>query len=102
MDSRKNAKKLLLENFIKTGSKYICPSWPHYKSQWLWDSCFHAIVCAELGLKDLAKNEINRLLEWQQDSGWIPHQIYHGHKRKFDVEGYLYKKEHRKFHSSIA
>lgn len=102
MDIREKAKNLLLENLAKTGGGYICPSWPHYKDQWLWDSCFQAIVCSELDLKDLAKNEIEKLLKWQSEDGWIPHQIYFRKRKKFDIERLLYSKKHQKFHSSIT
>ena len=99
---REKARELILNNFKATGEKYIAPSWPHYKQQWLWDSCFHAMICAELGLQDLAKNEIENLLKWQQPEGWIPHTLYHKippslHSR---IEWNFFKKAHRKFHSS--
>ena len=74
------AKKLLMRNFEATGKRYICPSWPHYPWQWGWDSCFHAIACAHLGMNDLAKNEIAKLFSVQVREGvrkgFIPHQIY--------------------------
>ena len=102
MDLREKAKELMIRNYQATGRKYICPSWPHYKSQWLWDSCFHAIVCAELGLIDLAKNEIERLLKFQREDGWIPHMIYHQGRLPWftQIERSLFKKESQKFHSS--
>lgn len=96
-----NAKKLLIRNYEATGRRYICPSWPHYPWQWGWDSCFHAIACAHLGLIDLAKNEITKLLNAQiregPRRGFIPHQIFwHGVmpwiKRGFlDAERLFYK-----------
>lgn len=102
MDIREKARELLLKNYELTGRQYIAPDGYH-TDQWLWDSCFHAIACTELGLKALAKNEIEKLLRWQTEDGWIPHQIYAGRKRKnFDIERWFYKKEHRKFHSSIT
>lgn len=74
------ARDLLLNNFNATGKRYICPSWPHYPWQWGWDSCFHAISAAHLGMHDLAKNEIRRLLRMQVREGFrkgfISHQIY--------------------------
>ena len=103
MDIREKAKELLLKNYQATGGKYTCPSWPHYPHQYLWDSCFHAIVYAELGLTDLAKNEIEQLLKWQRQDGWIPHIIYLGQRQKlFDLERRLYKKDRNQFHSSIT
>lgn len=70
---RERARELMEGNYRATGGKYVCPSWPHYGSQWLWDSCFHAIICSELGLADMAKNEVERLLAGQREDGWIPH-----------------------------
>lgn len=102
MNLREKAKELLLRNYSLTGNRYITPA-RYYQDQWLWDSCFHAIVCSELGLRDLAKNEIEQLLKWQKEDGWIPHQIYKKRKPKlFVIERRLYKKEHGKFHSSIT
>ena len=49
----------------------------------------------------MAKNEIEKLLRWQREDGWIPHQIY-AKKRKLDIERWFYKKEHNHFHSSIT
>ena len=95
------AKKLLRENFEATGQRYICPSWPYHPWQWGWDSCFHAIACAHLGMSDLAKNEITKLFSVQiregPRKGFIPHQIYWPNvtswtKRGFqDIERFLYK-----------
>lgn len=70
------AREVLLRNFEATGRKYICPSWPYYPYQWFWDSCFHAIACSYLDMKDLAKNEITRLLGAQDTRGFIPRRIY--------------------------
>lgn len=104
MDLKEKAEALLLKNYKLTGKRYIAPDGAFFHiHQWLWDSCFHTISCSELGLKDLAKNEVTRLLGWQREDGWIPHLIYHGPVSKFfDLERRLYKKEHRKFHSSIS
>ena len=102
MNLREKAKELMLRNHQVTGKKYICPSWPHYKSQWLWDSCFHAIICVELGLKDLAKNEIERLLKSQREDGWIPHMIYHRDRLPWFIqaERFLFGKKGRKLYSA--
>lgn len=102
MDLREKAENLLLKNYASTGGKYIAPDAFH-ADQWLWDSCFHAIACAELGLNEFAKNEIEKLLKWQSEDGWIPHQIYKNGGRKWhDFERPLYKKEHGQFRSSIT
>ena len=102
MDIRQRAKELLLGNYAQTGGKYIAPDGFH-KDQWFWDSCFHAISCADLGLNNLAKNEIERLLRWQKADGWIPQQIYRSKKRWWlDFERPLYKKGDNLNHSSIT
>jgi len=102
MELKEAAKKLMISNFEATGRKYITPSWPHYRNQWLWDSCFHAIICANLGLKDLAKNEIEQLLAYQREDGFIPHRIYHGIRSSWDLERMFYKSIVNKVSSSIT
>jgi len=76
---------LILSNYEATERSHICPSPPHYRNPFLWDSCFHAEVCSELFriLKDplfidLAKNEISQFLKYQREDGFIPYSIYHG------------------------
>lgn len=79
-DLKERAREVLLRNFEATGGRYICPSWPYYPYQWFWDSCFHAIACSHLDMKDMAKNEITRLLNAQDARGFIPRRVY---ARKF-------------------
>lgn len=100
MNLREKAKELMQCNYQAGGRRYITPAWPHYRYQWLWDSCFHAIICAELGMKDLAKNEIKKLLEWQKQDGFIPHMLFHGQSRWYDIERWTFKD--RKFHSNYT
>ena len=57
---------------------YTKPSPERYPWQWLWDSCFHAIVWAELA-DDRCVVEVARLLDAQDDVGFIPHVIYAPH-----------------------
>lgn len=73
---KKEAIKLMLNNFKETGYQYICPS-PTYHFQFRWDSAKHAIICKALGLDALAKNEINKLLNAMHKNGFIPNIIYH-------------------------
>lgn len=88
---REKARSTLLKNFEATGGRYITPAWPHYKHQWMWDSCFHAIACAELGMHKIAINEITTFLEFQDERGFIPHQIHRGIFKWKDLEQWLYK-----------
>lgn len=54
---------------------YTVPSPNTYPYQWLWDSCFHAIVLSHFDL-EAGKNELLSLLSRQFDNGMIPHMIY--------------------------
>lgn len=57
------------------GFHYTVPSPDTYPYQWLWDSCFHAIILSHFKLAD-AKAEIFTLLSKQFQNGMIPHMIY--------------------------
>ncbi|MFC2018012.1 amylo-alpha-1,6-glucosidase [Chloroflexota bacterium] len=88
MDIAEKVRALILRNYEATGRRYICPSPPHYRNPWLWDSCFHAEICSELSrvfkdpfFIDLAKNEILYFLEFQREDGFIPHTVYYGRFR---------------------
>jgi glucosylglycerate hydrolase len=51
---------------------------PHagtYPFQWLWDSCFHSVVWAELG-DERAVTELSTALAHQSPSGFVPHLTY--------------------------
>ncbi len=50
---------------------YTCPSPKNYPHQWIWDSCFHAIVLTHFDL-ERAKREIRTLLRGQKENGFIP------------------------------
>jgi len=68
--------KILEENRRESsGNMYTLPSADHYPYQWLWDSCFHAIILARYDAK-LARGEIRSLLSKQFDNGMLPHIIY--------------------------
>jgi len=68
--------KLLLKNRRRSGKyQYTLPSNKSYPYQWLWDSCFHAIILNYFSAED-AKKEIISLLSKQFDDGLIPHMIY--------------------------
>ncbi|MEE9414662.1 MAG: hypothetical protein V3V01_05205 [Acidimicrobiales bacterium] len=56
---------------------YTAPNREVYPWQWLWDSCFHAIVWAELGCGDRALSEIELALSTQGHLGFVPHMNYH-------------------------
>jgi hypothetical protein len=48
---------------------------PTYPWMWLWDSCFHAIIYAELG-DERAVLEASSVFRWQTDDGMVPHMGY--------------------------
>lgn len=55
---------------------YTLPSSSVYPCQWLWDSCFHAIIYTKFEEFDRAKDEIRSLLAGQWENGMVPHMIY--------------------------
>jgi len=76
MDIVKESHRILKENRRRTdGHQYTLPSPDSYPYQWLWDSCFHAIVLARLE-PEFAKEELRALVSRQFDDGMIPHMIY--------------------------
>ncbi|MCP6719958.1 MAG: hypothetical protein KJI72_01350 [Patescibacteria group bacterium] len=68
--------KLMLKNRRQAGEyQYTLPSTETYPYQWLWDSCFHAIILNHFSADD-AQKEILSFLSKQFDNGLIPHMIY--------------------------
>ncbi len=55
---------------------YTVPNATVYPFQWLWDSCFHALVWAELGEPGRAVVELAHLFRTQAASGFVPHVDY--------------------------
>lgn len=91
MDIEREVRKLLEENSRETaGFRYTVPSTDHYPYQWLWDSCFHAIILARFDPK-AAQDELKALLSKQFEDGMVPHIIYWTpgilHLFKWGVEG---------------
>ncbi|MBU1000286.1 hypothetical protein KKE78_02750 [Patescibacteria group bacterium] len=84
MDFKQTSLKLLLNNRRKVKNfQYTVPSPDTYPYQWLWDSCFHAIILTHFNVGE-AKKEIMSLLSKQFDNGLIPHIIYWDKKVKTD------------------
>ena len=76
MDLEKEARELLLRNRRRSGDhQYTIPSPNTYPYQWLWDSCFHAIVLAQFD-PHFAKEELRSLVAKQFPDGMIPHIIF--------------------------
>lgn len=55
---------------------FTCPNAATYPWLWLWDSCFHSIVWAELGRADRAVAELEAALGGQNAEGFVPHMRY--------------------------
>ena len=60
---------------IPPGGGYTAPSRQRYPWQWLWDSCFHALIWAELG-DDRGLDELAQALGAADASGCVPHMVY--------------------------
>ena len=60
------------------GAGFTVPNARVYPWQWLWDSCFHSIIWAELGDADRALRELSALFAHQDDDGFVPHVTHHG------------------------
>jgi hypothetical protein len=55
--------------------RFSVPSLESYPFQWLWDSCFHAMVWAKTD-KERAKDELRGLFAFQRSDGMIPHVVF--------------------------
>ena len=53
---------------------YTRPAVPKYGQQWLWDSCFHAIVWSHFE-PQRALQELDTLLAGMHPDGFLPHMI---------------------------
>jgi glycogen debranching enzyme len=56
---------------------YTCPATPRYRHQWLWDSCFHAIVWRRFD-PERARTELRTLLRAGRADGFVPHTAFWG------------------------
>ena len=57
---------------------HTVPNADVYPWQWLWDSCFHALIWAELGEPERAVTELRSALADQDELGFVPHIRYAG------------------------
>ena len=71
---RTRARAVLDANWRPEG--YTVPNQAVYPFQWLWDSCFHAVVWAVLGEGERARSELAHLFRTQSPSGFVPHVDY--------------------------
>ncbi len=76
MNIKDQVNELMLNNRRWAGThQYTVPSSQTYPYQWLWDSCFHAIILTHLNVSD-AKKELLSLVSKQFKNGLLPHMIY--------------------------
>jgi hypothetical protein len=73
---RRDARAMMEAHWVDAG--YTAPNATVYPWQWLWDSCFHALVWCELGDADRAVRELENALAMQDAHGFVPHMDYHG------------------------
>lgn len=74
------ARALLTSNLVRSnGHRYTRPAPSVYEQQWLWDSCFHAIVWRWLD-PAMAHDELRAVVAHQldrgADAGMVPHMTY--------------------------
>ena len=74
---------LLSGNRVHTrDGRYTRPARGTYPHQWLWDSCFHAILHHTLGDASAARDEVRALFRAQEregkDRGRLPHMTFFG------------------------
>ena len=55
---------------------FTVPNADTYPHQWLWDSCFHAIIWAHLGEGERAVTELANAFAHQGPDGFVPHLTY--------------------------
>jgi len=77
MDLADACRRVLSDAWDPAG--YTAPSPERYPWQWLWDSCFHAVVWAELG-DERCVVELDRLLSSSDATGFVPHVLYAPHE----------------------
>src|SRR5579872_1362878 len=82
---KKEIKRIMLKNRQSSGTyQYTVPSLSSYPFQWLWDSCFHAIILVNIHLVEDAKKEMLSLVSHQFKNGMIPHMIYWNKAKEHD------------------
>ena len=75
-DLKTKVYEIMLANRRHKGEhQYTLPSPDSYPYQWLWDSCFHAIILTHYNTGD-AKKELLSLVAKQFTNGMIPHMNY--------------------------
>jgi hypothetical protein len=73
-DRRQRVRAMLEAHWVPEG--YAAPNDGVYPWQWLWDSCFHAVIWAALADDDRAVRELTTALSTQDELGFVPHMNY--------------------------
>jgi hypothetical protein len=71
---RRTVRVTLEAHWVPEG--YSAPNDRVYPWQWLWDSCFHSLIWAELGDDQRALLELSTALSMQDEEGFVPHMNY--------------------------
>lgn len=81
---RRSFEVLLANRRHKGEYQYTQPSPYTYPYQWLWDSCFHAIVLRHFDPDD-ARKELRSIVSQQFGNGLLPHMIYWEPNEHIDI-----------------
>ncbi|MGI8574858.1 MAG: MGH1-like glycoside hydrolase domain-containing protein [Egibacteraceae bacterium] len=65
----------VLERHWRSRERYTSPNAETYPWLWLWDSCFHALVWAEVGDARCVQ-ELSSVFAYQAEDGFVPHMGY--------------------------
>ena len=71
---RRQAEATMMDHWRPDG--YTSPNLTTYPCQWLWDSCFHALVWAGIGRPDRGLAELASALAPIDADGFVPHMRY--------------------------
>lgn len=76
MDFQSAIEQLFKKNRrLVDGHQFTVPSSQTYPFQWLWDSCFHALILSHFDLPS-AKAELRSVLSRPLPNGLLPHMIF--------------------------
>ncbi len=76
MELAESVKALMKKNRRTiNGHQFTVPASDRYPFQWLWDSCFHALILASFETAS-AKKELQSALAHPLPSGLLPHMMY--------------------------
>ena len=75
MSSLRVTARRVLDDAWRPNGGYASPNLATYPWQWLWDSCFHALIWARVG-DGRAVTELESLFRWQTSQGFVPHMGY--------------------------